>query len=168
LQQLVEKKNGAAIAGRHPEIYGPIDGSMKQADRQAAAQELSEVDSGVYVATLGAAGIAINELATASAVLFVDLHWNPSVLTQAESRIHRDGSPHKNVTSHFMVVKNTVDDLFIEKLLTKANAAVSVSPNDAIGLNLAAALTATNAATDGTSGLDEICALLSEMNTESI
>jgi hypothetical protein len=147
-------------------IFGPIDGTLKQKERQARAKAFAATDSGVYVATLGAAGISLNELSAASAVLFVDLHWNTSTLSQAESRVHRDGSKHDRVEAVYLVVKNTVDELFIQKLVEKANAAAGVAENDQSGLNLVADLMITNPADDGAGGLDDVCAMLAQMTRE--
>jgi hypothetical protein len=157
LKEKAEQLNG----GPSFEVFGPIDGTIKQKDRQAAAKRFAKKPVAFYVATIGAAGISINELSVASGVLFVDLHWNPAVLTQAESRIHRDGSIHKKVESTFLVVKNTVDELFVEKLTEKAQAASGVSPDDEIGTHLVADLTATGSK-DDPANLDEICAMLAQ------
>jgi hypothetical protein len=145
--------------GRVPQIFGPVDGSMKQVKRQELAQQFAASPCGVYVATLGAAGISINELSAASAALFVDLHWNPSTLTQAESRVHRDGSPHSAVESVFLVVPNTVDDLFIKHLTQKAQAAAGIKQGDLVDVHLVADLSPACTASPSES-LDYICALL--------
>lgn len=155
-------RKNKSIANKQPEIYGPIDGSMKKKERRKLAREFAKQECAIFVATLGAAGISIDELAAASAVCFVDLHWNPAVLTQAESRVQRLSSPHETVESHYLVVKNTIDELFIEKLVEKSAAAAAVSPNDQIGMNLVADLSATNATSNDAKSLDEICALLAQ------
>lgn len=148
---------------RLPQMFGPVDGAMKQAKRQELAQRFAEADCGIYIATLGAAGISINELSAASAVLFVDLHWNTNTLTQAESRIHRDGSPHKAVESRFLVVPNTVDDLFIRHLTQKAQAASGIKQGDLVDMHLVADLSPMRTETAAES-LDHICALLAGQN----
>jgi SNF2 family DNA or RNA helicase len=153
-----------ADPGRIPLIYGPVDGTMKQPKRQELAQEFGEAPCGIYVATMGSAGIAINELSAASCALFVDLHWNPSTLTQAESRIHRDGSPHDAVEIVYLLVNNTVDEMFIQHLTQKAHAAAGIKQGDLVDARLVAELSPSLAETPEES-LDYICALLAEGDT---
>ena len=160
LKLLTEGKHRDANYPRLPTIYGPVDGSMTQPKRQKLAVQFSEDSYGIYVATLGAAGISINELSAASAVLFVDLHWNPATLTQAESRIHRDGSLYEDVESIYMVVRNTLDDLFIKHLIDKAAATANLKTGDPSS-KLVAELSTAPAATSKES-LEQICALLAE------
>lgn len=147
--------------GRIPAVFGPVDGTMKQPQRQALAQEFAKNPCAIYVATMGAAGIAINELSAASCGIFVDLHWNPSTLTQAESRIHRDGSPHKAVEIVYLLVANTVDEMFVDHLTKKAYAAAGIKQGDLVDARLVAELAPSRADTPEES-LDHICALLAE------
>lgn len=152
----------AAFGRKGPLILGPIDGSMKQKERQFQAMEFARYPYSIYVATLGAAGIAINELAAGSCVIFSDLHWNTSVLTQAESRLHRDGSPHRQIEANYLVVDGTIDDLLIQHLSMKADAAAAINPNDQVGVNLVGDLNC-NSGTTTDDSLDTICELLSQM-----
>lgn len=145
-----------------PIIFGPIDGTMKQDDRQVKAKAFAACARGVYVATLGAAGMSLNELAVASCEIFSDLHWNTYNLTQAESRLHRLSSRHKKIRSIFICVKQTIDELLIHHLTMKADAASTVSPHDQVGLNLIGDLS-TNRCMTSEESLDQICALLAEM-----
>lgn len=160
LKLLTKGKHRDKKYPRLPAIYGPVDGSMTQPKRQKLAVQFSEDSYGIYVATLGAAGISINELSAASAVLFVDLHWNPSTLTQAESRIHRDGSLYTDVESIYMVARNTLDDLFIKHLIDKAAATANLKTGDPSS-NLVAELSMDPVAISKES-LDQICSLLAE------
>ena len=124
------------------EVYGPITGTMKQAKREDTAKAFgsSTAPAAICIATLKSVGIAINDLKQASAALFVDLHWNTSTLIQAEARVDREGNPHKNIQSVYLVVRKTLDDRMLELLQEKAQAAVAVNEQDDQGINLVASL----------------------------
>lgn len=150
--------------GVPPELlFGPVDGSMKQEERQALAQEFAKSEAGVYVATMGAAGVAINDLKCASGGLFTDLHWLPSTLIQAESRIHRSGNDHPSVEIVYLAVKDTIDEFLLDKLQEKVDAAASVMPDDQQGYNLIGDLTPGNTTADGTPNIEAILALLRQV-----
>lgn len=144
------------------EVLGPVSGKMAQEDRRELARRFAAAERSIYVATRGAAGISINELAAASAALFVDLYWNTSSLTQAESRIHRSGNPHSAVAIYYLVAKNTIDSLMMQKLQEKAEVMTGISGSDTVGLSLVHDLSPTNASSDG-SDLDALCAALADM-----
>ena len=152
---------------RMPQIMGPIDGSMKQKKRQALAEEFAETPCAIYVATLGAAGESINELAAASCVIFVDLHWNPHVLSQAESRIERDGSAYDEIESIFMLAHGTVDDLYLQHLLSKAASGTNIKPDEEENAFLVGDLVAASAPTQQQS-VDDICTLLAEIGDNEL
>lgn len=151
------------IAGKKVKVFGPVSGEMKMERRKELAIEFSEADASVYIATRGSAGISINELSSASSALFVDLYWNTASLTQAESRVHRDGNPHPAVVLYYLVVKNTVDDMMLGKLQQKAAGMASLAEGDKIGLGLVNDLMPSNASSDG-SDLDALCAALMDMD----
>jgi hypothetical protein len=145
------------------ELHGPIDGSVPQETRQAEAAAFAADERSVYVATLGAAGISINELQVADTVVFSDLHWKTVVLLQAESRAHRKGNPNAKVRALYLRVRGTIDDFLVAKLLEKGKAAASVSPNDSDGLNLVGDLVPSTRNAGGERDLDTICQLLAHM-----
>lgn len=132
--------SGLHLSGKRPFIYGPVDGDMKLSRRKELAQEFAQMTSGIYVATTGAAGMAINDLSAASAVLMVDLHWTAKDLRQAEKRVHRTGCTASRVDIYFLVAHGTVDDMFLEKIAFKADAASNVFEADTGGMHLVHAL----------------------------
>lgn len=152
----------AKISGKKVQVFGPVHGKMKQEERQRLAREFAAADHSIYVATRGSAGISINELSAASAALFVDLYWNTASLTQAESRVHRDGNPNPMVEILYLVAKNTIDQMMLAKLEEKASTMANLAKGDTIGLSLVRDLAPTNASSDG-SDLDALCAALMDM-----
>jgi len=132
---------GWAYGDKKPTVFGPVDGDMKMAERKRLAKEFSKCEHSIYVATMGSAGTSINTLSSASAALMVDLHWNTTDLRQSEKRVHRDGCTADHVDIYYLVVRRTVDDLFIDKLRMKAEKAASISDRDTAGLSLVHDLT---------------------------
>ncbi|XP_048482179.1 SWI/SNF-related matrix-associated actin-dependent regulator of chromatin subfamily A-like protein 1 [Plutella xylostella] len=59
-------------------------------------------------------------LTAARLVLFAELHWNPAILTQAESRAHRIGQEGA-VCSRYLLAPGTVDDFIWPLLQGKLN-----------------------------------------------
>jgi hypothetical protein len=115
-----------------PRIYGPMDGSMKQADRQQLAQEFART-GGIMVATMGAAGESINELAVAPVGVAVDLHWQPATVIQMVSRLQRMNSPHPTVDMHFVVCKGTLDEQLVSQLVDKITSATATVQGETAG-----------------------------------
>ncbi|GBG27503.1 Helicase, putative [Hondaea fermentalgiana] len=88
-----------------------IDGSVSTADRHAHVKRFQDPDSKVSVALLGltSAGQGIT-LTAASTVVFVEMHWTPGVLVQAEDRAHRIGQVNA-VNIVYLYGKGTLDDI---------------------------------------------------------
>ncbi|HWG91664.1 MAG TPA: DEAD/DEAH box helicase [Candidatus Thermoplasmatota archaeon] len=72
----------------------------------------------VFVGQLVAAGTAIT-LTRAAHCVFLDLDWNPANHRQAMDRLHRKGQA-REVTVHFFLAENTVDDDVADVLEEKA------------------------------------------------
>ena len=161
---LFEKLSGIAkttkIAGKTVQVFGPVDGEMPRHRRRELAKLFAQAPAAIYVATRGAAGVAINDLVSASACLMVDLYWNTTTLLQAESRVHRDsGVQTQDVDVYYLVVRNTIDDFMLEKLQTKASAIRSIAPRDTMGMHLVRDLSPMNLSEDGPD-MDALCSAL--------
>lgn len=150
------------LNGAH--AHGPVDGTMKPAKRFALAEDFSrEREKAIYIATVGSAGMSLNDLVCASGMLFVDLQWNPDMLLQPEGRIVRMGSRHNKVEIYYIVASGTVDDLYIDKLLAKVSASESLTPGDSVGAGLLLDLSIDREKSHlEPADLDAICSLLSE------
>lgn len=59
-------------------------------------------------------------LTAANLVLFAELHWNPGILTQAESRAHRIGQT-GGVCARYLLARGTADDYMWPMLQNKLN-----------------------------------------------
>ena len=57
-------------------------------------------------------------LTAATAVVFVELTWSPSMIAQAEDRVHRI-SQHNSVNIYYMYGPNTLDDAMFNMLQFK-------------------------------------------------
>ena len=87
-----------------------IDGSTDTNARQHLVDRF-QTDRGTRVAVLSikAAGMGLT-LTAASTVIFGELSWTPGDIVQAEDRAHRIGQANA-VNVHFLVAKDTVDDI---------------------------------------------------------
>lgn len=152
---------GGSVGDKKPLVFGPVHGELPMSKRKALAKAFAGSPCAIYVATMGAAGTSINSLSAASSALIVDLHWNTAALMQAEKRVHRDGSTAEEVDIYYLVLRSTVDDLFLQKLEEKAKKAASLAPNDIGGVSLVRDLSPSGAS--GGVDLDDLCAQLMSM-----
>jgi len=109
-------------------VFGPITGEdsiEKRIDCATAFAAEPVTSPAAFVSTLAAASESINQLATCQELIIADLYWKPSVLLQAEGRLHRSGQI-KPVHVQYLVAENTVDEDLITALFTKAEAIESV------------------------------------------
>ena len=166
LQDLLEIAGDTGRGELAPHIHGPIDGTVGRLERKRQAQLFAGEDKAVYVCTLGATGVAINDLKQGSCGIFCDLYWTPAVLLQAADRLHREGSPHKRVEFRFIVAHDTVDDAFLAKLNHKSQEAANVAESDTAGLNMCSALSPAEGV-DQPSHVNDICSMLEQLERYS-
>lgn len=163
-QRVVEQLDaGWRPGGKWPDVFGPVHGEMPMVERKAVARGFASAACSIFIATMGSAGTSINSLSAASAELIVDLHWNTVALQQAEKRVHRDGSSATKVDIYYLVMRNSVDDMFLEKLREKANRAAAVAQQDTGGVNLVRDLSPDGGAKAGVD-LDQLCARLMDFS----
>lgn len=95
-----------------------IDGNTTTDQRKYFIDKFQLQDSCIAaVLSITAANAGIT-LTAAQLVLFAELHWNPSILAQAESRAHRIGQS-GNVNVRYLLADGTVDDHIWPLLLHK-------------------------------------------------
>lgn len=156
-QKLSAMAASMRIARKQVEVFGPAHYHIPIEKRIELAIQFAQAPTGIYVATRGAVGVAINELNAADCGILVDLAWNPAQLVQLESRVVREGNPHAEIDMYFLVMRGTIDDHIISLLEGKAQQALSVANGDAVGLALARDLAPASAVWDGQSSLDALC-----------
>ena len=87
-----------------------IDGSTDTNARQSLVDRFqTDRNARVAVLSIKAAGMGLT-LTAASTVIFGELSWTPGDIVQAEDRAHRIGQVNA-VNVHFLVAKDTVDDI---------------------------------------------------------
>ncbi|GIM10872.1 hypothetical protein Vretimale_14479, partial [Volvox reticuliferus] len=101
--------------------YVRIDGSHDSGERRTAVMRFRD-DPTVRVALLSITAAAVGlDFSTASAVVFVELPTEVSLLQQAEDRAHRKGQEHACVNVYFLCAKGTCDDKRWQKLNDSLN-----------------------------------------------
>lgn len=134
IEDLIEKDLKFLIFAHHKEMldslestcvdkkvkYIRIDGSTLSSKRQALVEQFQkDTQTRVAVLSLTACSTGLT-LTEGKAVIFAELYWNPGVMLQAEDRIHRIGQI-DNVDIHYLVAKNTIDEIVWPKILKKLN-----------------------------------------------
>ncbi|KAJ8981754.1 hypothetical protein NQ317_004934 [Molorchus minor] len=121
--QVLEKKIKFIVFAHHQTMINAIDEVLKKknvkhiridgntgTDQRKFFISKFQTDDNYMCAVLSItscnAGIT---LTAASLVLFAELHWNPSILSQAESRAHRIGQQN-TVTVQYLLAPGTADD----------------------------------------------------------
>lgn len=98
--------------------YGPINGGVPAAERQAIVDEFAKGPAGsVLIAQITAGGVGLN-IQAASVVVLCEPQWKPSTENQAISRVYRMGQA-RNVLVHRLLSDNTVDEQILEILRGK-------------------------------------------------
>lgn len=132
LESVIEKNIKCIVFAHHKEMLDAlesyciekqishirIDGATATAKRQGLVDSYQN-DEGVRIAILSLTACSTGlTLTSGKAVIFAELYWNPGTMLQAEDRIHRIGQK-DNVDIHYLVAKNTVDEVVWPKLLQK-------------------------------------------------
>jgi SNF2 family DNA or RNA helicase len=93
-------------------------------DRQQAVDEFqSNPEKRLIICSIRAANMGIT-LTAASTLIFAELDWTPSVMSQAEDRVHRIGQEN-HVQIYRFIGKGTIDEHILEILKEKAQVAES-------------------------------------------
>ena len=95
-----------------------ITGETPAGEREKAVQDFQEKDEvQVFLGTIGAAGTGIT-LTAASHVVFVELSWSPSAISQAEDRCARIGQKNSVQVQH-LVLENSIDLQVADNIIRK-------------------------------------------------
>lgn len=145
LESIIDKNIKCLVFAHHKEMldsleefcrekqvkYIRIDGSTLQGKRQGLVDQYQKDPStriAILSLTAASTGLTLTE---GKAVIFAELYWNPGTMLQAEDRIHRIGQ-NDSVDIHYLVAKNTIDELVWPKLLKKLSVleSLGMSKND--------------------------------------
>jgi len=99
--------------------YTVIDtGNENPQEREDAVQKFQKDDNcRVFVGTMKVAGMGIT-LTASHHMIFAEMDWTPSVLTQAEDRCHRIGQEYSLLVQH-LVVDGSMDAFMSHKIIRK-------------------------------------------------
>jgi SNF2 family DNA or RNA helicase len=93
--------------------------------RQQNAEAAREQGSSVCIATIDSVGTGVNYLAFADIGIFVELHYVPGKLLQAEDRHHRQGAE-KPVTIYYLIAIGTIDEMIRDVIIQKLQASEEI------------------------------------------
>jgi superfamily II DNA/RNA helicase len=108
--------------------YVRLDGSIPQKKRQGLIHQFQkEQDCKLFITTnAGATGL---NLQAANTVINVDLPWNPAVLEQRISRVHRMGQK-RSVQAFLLVTEETLEEKLLGTLSAKHELALAALDPD--------------------------------------
>jgi hypothetical protein len=108
--------------------YVRLDGSIPQKKRQGLIHEFQRDPDCKLFITTNAGAIGLN-LQAANTVINVDLPWNPAVLEQRISRVHRMGQK-RPVQAFFLVTEETLEEKLLSTLSAKHELALAALDPD--------------------------------------
>jgi SWI/SNF-related matrix-associated actin-dependent regulator 1 of chromatin subfamily A len=121
LDKLVIFAHHQDVLAKLAEHYGDqavsLHGGTKQQDREKVVNAFQNGDKRIFIGGLKAAGIGLN-LYAASTVVFIEIDWNPAVLSQAEDRLCRIGQK-KMVHVIHLVLDGTLDVNICKRVVAK-------------------------------------------------
>jgi uncharacterized protein (DUF3820 family) len=108
-----------------------LGGTSMEERSQAVEKFQKDEITRIFVGSIRAAGVGLT-LTAASRVVFLELDWSPSVMTQAEDRCHRIGQQ-DCVRVQYYVFKNTIDEWVAKSLLYKQSNIDQILPERLAG-----------------------------------
>jgi len=87
-------------------------------DRRRQNAERARDEGGVLCATIDAMGTGVDYLSYANVIIFVELHYVPLKLLQAEDRAHRSGQK-SSVFIYYLVALGTIDEVIRDRIRMK-------------------------------------------------
>jgi SNF2 family DNA or RNA helicase len=116
------------LLGKRRAKYVRLDGSIPQKKRQELIHQFQkEPDCKLFITT-NAGAIGLN-LQAANTVINVDLPWNPAVLEQRISRVHRMGQK-RPVQAFLLVTEETLEEKLLGTLSAKHELALAALDPD--------------------------------------
>jgi superfamily II DNA/RNA helicase len=108
--------------------YVRLDGSIPQQKRQGLISQFQKERNCKLFITTNAGAMGLN-LQAANTVINVDLPWNPAMLEQRISRVHRMGQK-KPVQAFLLVTEETLEEKLLGTLSAKHNLALAALDPD--------------------------------------
>lgn len=93
-------------------------GDESSAKRQENAVKALANENSILIATMDAVGTGVNYLVGFDTVIFVELHYVPGIMLQAEDRAHRFGQ-NNPVMIYYLIGLNTIDEMVRNTVLNK-------------------------------------------------
>lgn len=136
LEEMEDDKGKIVVFTRHHDVSDIltsafpgsllIDGRMNDQTRRfdIIDEFNNNPDRRIFIGSIEAAGDTIN-LQSASTVVFVEQHYSPFIMRQAEDRCHRFGQK-GSVNVYVMVLDNSYDALLAQDVVAKAEAGDAV------------------------------------------
>jgi SWI/SNF-related matrix-associated actin-dependent regulator 1 of chromatin subfamily A len=87
-------------------------------ERRRSNAERARETGAVLCATIDAMGTGVDYLSYANVIIFVELHYVPMKLLQAEDRAHRSGQEN-NVFIYYLVALGTIDEIIRDRIRMK-------------------------------------------------
>jgi len=144
----------AMLSEKDVNVYGPITSKTTKLRRDKAAEAFKRRATAVaterrrgadaiaptaFVATLGTAGMSMNQLAASPCGLMTELYWLPATLLQGEGRIYRSNQLSESCFVRYLIVRNTMDEILFSHLKRKARV-ISNIINDGEAVSLCESL----------------------------
>jgi superfamily II DNA or RNA helicase len=111
------------LLGKRKVEYVRLDGSTPQKKRQGLIHQFQKERDCKFFITTNAGAIGLN-LQAANTVINVDLPWNPAVLEQRISRVHRMGQK-RPVQAYLLVTEETLEEKLLGTLSAKHELALA-------------------------------------------
>jgi SWI/SNF-related matrix-associated actin-dependent regulator 1 of chromatin subfamily A len=103
---------------------GSVTGATDIETRQKIVDAFQAGNIKVFLGSIMACGVGIT-LTNASLVMFLELEWSPSAISQAEDRAHRIGQVH-NILVQFLVFDGSVDSMLAKNIVEKTDVIESI------------------------------------------
>ena len=102
-----------------------LTGDETTSKRQDNAEQAKNKGNSICIATVEAVGTGVNYLSFADIAIFVELHYVPGKLLQAEDRHHRQGAI-KPITIYYLIAMETIDERIRDVVLSKLRTSESI------------------------------------------
>ena len=116
------------LLGKRKAGYVRLDGSIPQKKRQGLIHQFQREPDCKFFITTNAGAIGLN-LQAANTVINVDLPWNPAILEQRISRVHRMGQK-RPVQAYLLVTEETLEEKLLGTLSAKHELALAALDPD--------------------------------------